>query len=250
MDSKTSRWLILGGSGCGKTTLYNIITNSTREAGNKADPITNIEDSRETLLIEHKIKGCTLTFIDTMGLGSVHEENFNQFLASSAYANLFAASKLDGILICCRTGRLDYLLPFEIKTLIALFGAEISKNLVLVFTCIDHLDEGQSFNDWLEKNKEKFPFDFEARIFGVSKTKPETYNSLLDYIINVTKNKKQDYLINSEKIDNLTESEKTGYVESKIGKTKHREFFWWNLISIVAVSVIITLIIRKKIGYL
>jgi len=183
MGAKTSKWLLVGKSGCGKTTVYNNLTNSERKVGNDVTPITTENDSLETSKIPHYIAGYTIYLIDTEGFGTNNDKIIKKFTEFG--------SKLDGIIFCCKCGRLDMSLSFEIE-LLKKFEKEIMQKIVFVYTFTDHLEE--SFDDWKQKNQRVIPYNFEARIFGVSKKHPNTYKELFDYLITTARNKKQEKL--------------------------------------------------------
>jgi len=209
----------VGGSGCGKTTVYNNLTNSKRKVGNDVTPITTENDSIETSKIPHNIEGFTYYFIDTEGFGSINEKSISKLVKALASVNIFIASKLDGIIICCPCGRLDMLFSLEMEFLTNSFGMEIIQNIVLVFTCTDHLEE--SFDDWKQKNQNLIPYNFNNRIFGVSKKDSNTYKALFDYIITTTKTKNQEYLVKNEKIEHfvqLKENNQKKELAEKIAK--------------------------------
>jgi len=80
----TSKWLLIGEGGVGKTALYNNLTNSNRKESSGVGSETKLEDTLDTLANPKQIEGKCITIIDTQGVGGMEIKNIGELTKSFA----------------------------------------------------------------------------------------------------------------------------------------------------------------------
>jgi len=226
----TSKWLVIGEGGVGKTTLYNILTNSTRKESSGVSSETTLEDTQDTLANPKQIEGKCITIIDTPGLGGVETTDIGELIKSFATYNEIILQKIDGLILCARAGRLNFLLRLIVETLQQYIGPETIKYVLVVFTYIDILDK--PFENWLKENESEIktilgPFGY--GIFGVSTKYPSSYDKVKQFILNVATTKTHDHLLHTQQIAEITSQEPEQRAE-RFTKVVRNSPFWQKLL--------------------
>jgi len=224
----STKWLIIGDGGCGKTTVYNKLTGENRLTSPNFASVTNEKDSVETASKIIEKNGVKLTLIDTEGIGAstitnlskvekIFEVWFNQIASIGEKIVL----GIDGILFCIGAAtRINHLDVLYMQTLVKLFGEKVVERTILVVTKIDTMQK-TSVDQYISNNRDILIKSFgNVKIFGSALTDITSFDKLLDCLISTAMSKESPlYLLRSKEIEQFVPDDNLRTVIKKKGNT-------------------------------